>query len=329
MRRSVIWLSALLILSAILACACLFVDWLDAQRAERVFRQWRDPGGDVKLASLLADRETADVRETAVRLLVQRYVSSAPVGEAAVAKLALSLSDSSPEVRVQAAKAFWVIGAVQPQAQGEGVDASLVLSEHLPKLLRAVGDVSPDVRENLAYALGYAVDASAVEALRRLAEDANADVRAAAAEALSYASEPKELRLDVLSRVRNDRDPLVRLCAIGSLHVLRGQTVGDAKEAETMLWHERTAVRRYAAYIVGVMGSSAEVPSLHRVALSDTSVDVRSRAVCALAKIGGDGSVAALKDIAASPEAPEAVKARARSFLSQILEREAESKASQ
>ncbi|HEX8853052.1 MAG TPA: HEAT repeat domain-containing protein, partial [Pyrinomonadaceae bacterium] len=182
----------------------------------------------------------------------------------------VALSDSSPSVRVAAARAVLSLGST---------DAATLL---LP-LLR---DKDEFVRREGAFALGLTRSRTATQALAvALVNDKQPSVRGAAAVALGQIADPASV--PVLSETLGRR---IRASGVFA-RILRRRTEEDE------------FVRRSAAVALGRIGSREGVPALV-VALSNARAgdDVRREAARALGLIGDPSAVPALRAALTAPD---------------------------
>jgi HEAT repeat protein len=173
---------------------------------------------DEEIRRLAVERTSELSGDEAVPLLVERLGDASwRVRKAAVERL-IDRSDAVPAIRA----------LVDALADGENSGRRNAALEALtrfgadavPVLLEASESGDVDVRKQVVDTLGAIAHSSAADRLIQLLADEDANVRAAAAEALGAVAALGVEGL-LLSRVEEDEEPLVRLCALRSLAKLR------------------------------------------------------------------------------------------------------------
>jgi HEAT repeat protein len=205
----------------------------------------------------------------------KRYQLAEPLAAVALA-LRTKLADSSPGVRLEAAKSLGLIG----QRAGSAATADL---------LGLLGDQDETVRCEAALTLGKigASDQSTQAALVDLLKDGSAAIRAAAAQSLGLLQESAAPAVPALVEALRDPDDNVRQAvseAIGEIG-----TVPEAAMVPLVggLSSPDTLVRANTARALGEIGSAAAeaAPALVE-AMEDSNDAVRAEAVEALGKLG-------------------------------------------
>jgi HEAT repeat protein len=205
----------------------------------------------------LAD-SNANVRAAAVRALGES------ASERAVAALMTVMRDESGTLRSQASVSLARLGPVA-----------------LPKLVDALRDSKPSVRQLAAEALGDIGSREAVAPLVRLIETDTSGARLEAIAALGKIGEPSAIE-PILS-VQRSGSVAVRRKAIGALAQFRDKR---AVEALTLaLADQNEEVRQSAAAGLGEVGDQRSVAQLERLADKDASQDVRTAAAQAIQRI--------------------------------------------
>ncbi len=237
--------------------------------------------------------------------------------ETAVAPLMDALDDSDRFVRLVAARNLGKIG------NKRAIEA-LIASLHR--------EPDSEVRATVAEALGYMGSRQAIEPLALALQDRDEAVKIAAARSLGYmgdnrALEPLILALsDVDGRVRHaalealkDSGDKVRALLVGALRSGDGTLRAGAAEALSLSgWTPKTGEEE-ALYLIardqwaGVERIGADALPAVIGALSDPSIEIRTNAIRAIARIGGEGSVAPL--IRALDDDALAVRKRAEQAL--------------
>lgn len=221
--------------------------------------------------------ETSPGREAAKAL--------ARIGQPALEPLLATLSSStSPAARANAA---FGVGEMEPR---EG------RAEALARLMQALKDEEPVVREACAHALGEIDDPEAVPALLAAVRDKAAPVRGAAAWALGEIEDPRAS--EPLMRTLWDTDAEVRSQAAWALGELE-----DPRAVEGLMGALSKdvdgRVRRQAAWALGEIEDPRAVVVLVQ-ALRDRDREVRRQAAWALGEIESPDAVeplvGALKD---------------------------------
>jgi HEAT repeat protein len=196
------------------------------------------------------------------------------------------LHADSPPLRAAAAEAL----AAVPVA--DGVEDALCY---------ALTDEAPEVREAAARSLARSDSARAIDALHGAAADDDALVRAAAVQALGARRSPAAR--ETLRTLARSTDGAVAVHAIEAL--VRGRIAGEEEAPTTevllvALGHQDVeVVKAAAAALAALHPSGAVLPSealagLER-ALFHPRWDVRRAAAAALAEIGGERSLSALR----------------------------------
>jgi vesicle coat complex subunit len=152
------------------------------------------PGLGLRMASLLEDPDPS------IRDLATYYLSHMERDPNAAAALVAALSDSSDEVRRQAARGLGKTGN----------------AESVEPLIAALQDPDETVRQYAARSLGELADSRSVDALiNSLVYDGSRSVRASAAQALGAIGGVQAR--DRLLAALADSDPFVRMAAVGAL----------------------------------------------------------------------------------------------------------------
>jgi HEAT repeat protein len=225
----------------------------------------------------------------------------------------VSLLDDVPDVAVVAAGALGHIGdrrAFEPllarlddaHAAVRQVAVSALhsighrdMSARLPALL---AHDSPRVRESAARIAGYLGDASVLEPLLALCDDADDAVRRAAVEQLSRFDDPRAraaLRKALEAGEPGTRAAAARALAYGLASDATPWLVAACRDADP--W-----VRYYAARAFRRLATPDSAASLLELALHDRVPPVRIAAVEALAALGDDERLAALRPLADDPD---------------------------
>ena len=203
--------------------------------------------------------------------------------ELVVAMLEPALTDDSPAVRIQGARAVGRIGLPA---------AALAVG-----LIRMLKEADEMVRCEAAQALGQIggdVEAT-VAALVDLLNDASGPVKESAARALGAMKQGAVLAIPSLVPLLQDREESVRRAAAEAI-----AHVGPLNQAATValvegLTSPDNIVRAYTAEALGTIGAGAEdaAPALIE-AMTDDNDRVRAKAVEALGKIGESAAGAAV-----------------------------------
>ncbi len=165
----------------------------------------------------------------------------------------------------------------------------------VPALIEALAnDEDPVVREACAQALGTIGAEDAAEALGKALSDTDPHVRRRAASALIIV--PSESVLDeLIDTARHDKAPAVRRFAVEAISNQDGNMKDAAMAVAMCLTDPNPEVRRYAAEVLGNIGTQLEAPELLKL-FDDPNEDVRWKAVQAMAKMAYPDAQDAFED---------------------------------
>lgn len=141
---------------------------------------------------------------------------------------------------------------------------------------------NPAVRVAAVEALEAADSSDAAARIRAALLDEHPAVRFAGCVAVGKAKD--RLAESALRRCLDDVDPNVQVGALFAMHRF-GRTERTGKLASFLLQHDEPAVRRNAAYVMGVLGEPGVIKALAR-AMKDRDKGVRDQALEAMARIG-------------------------------------------
>lgn len=237
------------------------------------------------------------------------YASTTPEPDIVVPRLIALLQDSRPDLRRTAALSLGKIASLDAAS----------------RLILALGDADPLVRQYSAWALGNLgeqVQAHATPALLHLMEDPVPAVAEAAAQAIGSIGAGPEVIAQLVTILTEGSLPARRsaISALGLLEsplaydgLLNGLLDGDAEVRQgaiaalgelgdrraapsimTRMRHDTDAgVRTQAAYQLGTLGDETALPALRTAAVDDSSEQVRrwaQHAIEALSSSGEPGS---------------------------------------
>jgi hypothetical protein len=191
--------------------------------------------------------------------------------------------------------------------EGEFISQIHYYKESLKKLLRALEESRPilrhlrdlkdpneNTRENAAHKIGNMGDPIAAVALTKALSDLDVDVKLEAAIALGKIKANSAVKA-LIRLLDEEQDPDVCAAAATAL--------GDIGKAEacipliSKLTHHDRFVKANAALALGKLGEKSAVEPLISLMRNDGISDVREASAIALARIGGDHSLRALKRV--------------------------------
>ena len=232
----------------------------------------QDPAAIAALAKAMKEDTDARVREAAAWALGEIDDNRA------VPHLLEALkSERTAKVRV---KIIESLSSIDDPSAVSGVSAALK-------------DASVEVRRAAVEALGEFEDVAAIPALASMIHDDDVEVRRNVAQALGQFEETATI--EPLTAMVKDRDAEVRANAIEGLHHFENMSLVPIFVAA--LKDSSAHVREHAADALGNFDELRTAPRALIDALSDPNRDVRRSAAGALANIGDEAAVPALKKL--------------------------------
>ncbi len=183
----------------------------------------------------------------------------------------------TPQDRIRAASQLRSVavrtrGAVTTRGSLSQAGTPLVSRRDLEEVLRELSEQPPEVRGEVAFALGEVGGEDMVEPLVRLAKDPEASVRLISADALGRIGGPKAVQA-LVSIAKSDPDENVRALAVEALGILAIQ------ERKAVAVRTRGAVQTGGPLAVERAGISTDVEALgqalERIGQEDQSSYVR------------------------------------------------------
>lgn len=235
---------------------------------------------------------------------------------AAIAALAKALKEDT-DARVREAAA-WALGEIDDNRAVPHLLTALAservtkVREKIVEALAEIKDVNalagvsavlkdpaPEVRRAAVHALSEFEDQAAVPALIAISKDDDLEVRRRVAEALGQLENP--VAIDALTSMTKDPDSEVRANAVESLQHFHDQKLLPVFVAS--LKDSSAHVRQHAADALGSFENLKTAPRALIDALADPNRDVRKEAAQALANIGDEAAVPALKKLVGDGDA--------------------------
>ncbi len=168
-------------------------------------------------------------------------------------------------------------------AYNKGEEASSALS----KIINS----NPEMRKDIAYAIGYSKNTSHIQLLHHLLNDDSSDVRRASASALMGLKDKRSI--DYLIKALSDQDSEVKEQVIYALGSIKNTRTYNA--LLIALKDENSDVRLAATATIGELKNPASLKILTNLALNDNDAKVREKAVLALGLLRNNGTVGSLK----------------------------------
>lgn len=165
-------------------------------------------------------------------------------------------------------------------------------------LIAMIRDDDLEVRRNVAEALGQLENPAAIEALTTMTHDADAEVRANAIESLHHFDDQK--LVPVFVAALKDSDAHVRQHAADALGSFDNLKTAPRALIDALADPNRD-VRKQAAEALANIGDEAAVPALKKL-VGDGDADTRRTAVEALKEIGGADAMQALLTLLKDPD---------------------------
>jgi HEAT repeat protein len=195
------------------------------------------------LLRLLGDQDEIRGKRAATTL--------ARMGKMAYDPLMSSLSHQNTYIRARAALALGLMKS----------------KEALPALRQRLSDPAPEVRAFTAYALGLIGDASPVPALIQALADKEANVRLEACKALGKIADSSALEALVLRL----QDHNLEVAAAATKAIVNVPGVTRLEMIKQQMNGDNVASLAYGAYLLGVLGTTADIPFLEALAQDNRS----------------------------------------------------------